>query len=174
MRKAVAGAVVSSCIVVCIACGGSGGSAPGTNSDAGPTGTSSGATPGTGSDAGPGNSSTTGPIAGCPAAGSVYTFHWTYVSGGTLCEQEVPPDSTNDIDAGLATDAGCPATISGCNYSQTCPLTLGDADTGQLTENVTVAADGSLSGTLLVTGSVFVGGATLMESCVYSLAGTKQ
>ena len=102
-----------------------------------------------------------------------YLFHWTYVSGGPLCQTATPADKTSvaDQDAGIEMGNGCATTVTGCTYDVTCTP---DAGTGQLTETITLNSDGSITGSATTSFSITLAGTTMTLSCTYSMTGTKQ
>jgi hypothetical protein len=116
----------------------------------------------------------------CPAFAGAYSTHWMYVSGGAMCMQRIPPDSTTDggasASASASVDAGssCPLVQNGCSYSLSCNTPIGDAGSSQVTEMFTIASDGSVSGTLSYSFSFTFGGQTTMQACAYSFTATKQ
>jgi hypothetical protein len=102
-----------------------------------------------------------------------YLFHWTYVSGGSLCQTATPADKTSvaDQDAGIDMGNGCTTTVTGCTYNVTCTP---DAGTGQITETITINSDGSITGSATLSFSIVLAGTTMTLSCAYGMTGTKQ
>ncbi len=155
-------------------CGGSStnGTGDGGSSSGGSSSSSGAGSGGSSSSSGAGSSSSSGG-GSCPMVSGTYLFHWTYVSGGTLCQTGTPADKTSvvDEDAGIAVGDGCTTTVTGCTYNVTCTP---DAGTDQITETITINSDGSITGSATASFSITLAGTTMTLSCAYSMTSTKQ
>jgi hypothetical protein len=160
-----------------ISSSGSGGSSSGPLSSGSSSGSGYISSSGGSNSGGPSSSSGGGSGGGsCTEPSGTYTIAWTLVSGGELCalyQADFGKTTTFGGDAGTVdVDSGsaCSPTINGCSFSVNCPISLGDAGAGQVSESGTVQSDGTITGTVTIS----VDEAALMVSCTFNFTDTPQ